>query len=294
MLNLRSKHITKFGSPLSRALYFVSDQEGLVQMDIDLELAKMYARGVRITPELKSVVKNNVKQRKTEYHNKVDQAGIPDKIKNLLLITEKAQVEQYARKIVLAEYDLFMLIHNCSQIHFTHRSKFRQYVPDHLRISDTDTKEMKTNNPKRFFKKMDSGLLERRYIHVHLFESGPEWHCFYFSHQDIAPAETNHWKYGCHLHYVSHLWPKLKKRWIWDEFNKRSTEISGSFHIKFEPFEFSNLAENYLNNGSEPPPWALNFDLRFANGCGSIPLPVAHLATRGAWITETSLRHEPA
>ena len=291
---MRNRHITRFGSPLARsgALYFASDQEGLIQMDVDLKLAQLHASGVLVTPDIKSRVKSDVQRRKAEYHDKVNQVGVPDKLKHLFLITGKAKAEQYSRRIVLSEYDLFLLIHNCAQIRFSHRSKFKQYVPEHLRVSKTDRDEMERGNPKKFLKKTRSGLLERRWIHVHLFEYGLEWHCFYFSHQDIEPTSANHWKYGCHLHYISHLWPKLKKRWIWNKFNQRYTEISGSLHMRFEPFEFPNPdkpIENYLINGSKLPPWAVIFDPNLAYGCGSVPLPVAHMATRGLWVTKVSL-----
>jgi len=264
-------------------------------MDIDMTLVKLSANGVVITNEVKSQVKNTVRQRKTAYHNQVAKLGIPDKINYLFQITKKAQVEQYVRELVLPEYDLFLLIHNCNQIRFTHRSRFKKYIPDHLRVLDKDREEMKTGNARRFRTKVRSGLLERRYIHIHLFEFGNEWHCFYFSHQDIDPADTNHWKYGCHLHYINHLWPNLKKRFVWKQFNKRSTEIPGNVHIRFDPFEFPHpdeAIESNLNDEKTLPPWANIFDSNLASGCGSAPLPVAHVATRGLWITKVSIPYK--
>lgn len=295
---MRNRHITRFGSPLTRsgALYFACDQEGLIQMDVDMKLEQLHANGVVITPNVKSQVKDSVRRKKAEYHDKVSQVGIPDKLINLFQITRKSQAERYSRGLVLSEYDLFLLTHNCSQIRFTHRSRFKQHIPDHLIVSDTDRGEMKTGNPKSFLKKVRSGLLERRYIHVHLFEYGSDWHYFYFSHQDIDPADTNHWKYGCHLHYISHLWPNLKKSWIWKKFNKRFTEISGSLHIRFKPFEFPNpdeAIESDLNDKSTLPPWAVIFNPNLAYGCGSVPLPVAHMATRGLWVTKVSIPYKP-
>ena len=117
-------------------------------MDVDMELEQLRAKGRFITPDIKSQVKSDVQRRKAEYHDKVNQIGVPDKLKELFLITKKAEAEQYFRKIVLSEYDLFLLIHNCSQIRFTHRSKFKQYIPEHLRVSDTDRDEMKAGKSK--------------------------------------------------------------------------------------------------------------------------------------------------
>lgn len=291
---MRNRHITRFGSPLtpSGALYFVCDQEGLVQMDVDMQLEQLRAMGKLITPDAKAQVKSNVERRKAEYRNKVNQIGVPDTLKKLFLITKKSEAEQYCRNIVLSEYDLFLLIHNCSQIRFSHRSKFKQYVPKHLIVSHADRAEMKAGNPKRMFTKTHSTLLERRYIHVHLFEHGSDWHYLYFSHQDIEPASTNHWEYGCHLHYISYLWPQLRKRWIWYKFNKRFTQVSHSLHIRFEPFEFPNPGQGVQidpNNRSTIPPWAVGFDPSVALGCGSVPLPVAQMTTRGLWVMTVSL-----
>ena len=165
-------------------------------------------------------------------------------------------------------------------------STFKPYIPEHLKVSGTDLKEMKAGNPKEFIKKTDSQLLERRYIHAHLFECGSDWHCFYFSHQDIEPSR-NHWKYGCHLHYISHLWPHLKKRLIWNKFNKRTTQISDSIHIRFEPFDFSTLDEAKGNSGNTA---VEIFKPEFACGLGPVPLPVAHMATRGLWVTKVRFR----
>ncbi len=292
--SLRNKHITRFGSVFapSGALYAPSDRAGLIQMEIDLQLAQLQVRGVAITTAVKSQVTDSVRQREREHRDKVNQVGIPDKIRDLIQATRKGEAEKYSRELVLSEYELFLLIHNCSQIGYTHRSKFKQYVPEHLKVSVSDRAEMKTGTPKTFLRKISSGLMERRYIHVHLFEYSSNWHCFYFSHDDIEPGENNHWKYGCHLHYVSHLWPNFNKGQIWNAFNKRSTEISGNLHIKFEPFEFPNpegTEKDRLDKESERPPWADIFDLGLVSGSGSSPLPVAHVATRGMWFLKISI-----
>ena len=295
---MRSKHITRFGHPLSTsgALYGVFDQEGLVQMDIDIKLAQLQAKGIMITRNIRAQVKDEVKQKRVEYHSKVSQLGIPEQILRLFQITKKAQAEKYSRELVLCEYDLFLLIHNCNQINLTHRSKFKQFIPEHLQVTYNDRHELKTGNPKSFIKKMSPGLLERRYIHVHLFEYSSDWHCFYFSHQDIDPLDnTPHWKYGRHLHYISYIWSNLSKRQVWYKFNKRFTEISDSFHIRFEPFEFPNLdeaANSDLKNEDELPPCAVCFNPKYTNGYGSVPTPVAHLATRGAWFGKAHISHK--
>jgi hypothetical protein len=295
---MRNRHFTRFGSPLtpSGALYYAYDEEGLVQMDADLQLEQLRATGNSITPSIRAMVKRTVEQRRAEYHAKVNQIGIPDKLKEVFSITKKAEAKRYCRSITISEYDLFLLIHNCSQSRFTHRAKFKPFVPQHLVISDADRKELKEGNPKRVSTKAHSALLERRYLHVHLFEHSKNWHCFYFSHQDIEPESTNHWKYGPHVHYISHLWPKLTKGRVWYRFNRRFTEISDSYHIRFEPLEFPKPGKGTQidpNDAGTVPPWAVNFDPSVAQGCGSTPLPVAEVATRGSWVMTVSLPPRP-
>lgn len=259
-----------------------------------MELEQLRAKGGFVAPDIEFEVRRDVKQRKAEYDDRVNQIGVPDKLKGLLSTTRKAEAEQYSRNIVLSEYDLFLLIHNCAQIRFAHRSKFKQYVPEHLVVSKSDRDEMIAGHPRKFVTKFNSVLLERKYVHAHLFEFSSAWHCFYFTHQDIDPT-NNHWRHGPHLHYVSHLWPNLKKRLIWNRFNQRYTEISGSLYIRFEPFEFpraDEVRQDHPRDGSKSPMSAVVFDPSLAGGCGSPPAPVAQMATRGMWFATVSRRPE--
>lgn len=283
---MRSRHITRFGSPLSAsgALYCVFDDDGLIQMDIDLQLAKLETKGMVITRDTKSQVKQDVKEKRAAYREEVKRIGIPDNLKSLISTTRKNKTEQYARDTVISEHELFLLIYNCSQMGFSHRSKFRQYVPSHLSVSGADREEMKAGRPKRFTKKFSASLLERRYLHVHIFERGADWHCFYFSHQDIESGDTNHWKGSCHVHYLSHLWPNLDKKWVWSRFTKRQTDISNSLHIRFEPLEFDSPARTIV--------WPRIFDPQLACGADSLPLPVVQVTTRGACFTKVSIPYK--
>ena len=123
---MRNRHITRFGSLLARsgALYFATDQEGLIQMAIDMELEQLRAKGRFVTPDIKSKIRSDMRQKRAEYHDKVSQLGVPDKLKNLLLVTKKAEAEQYIKELVISEYDLFLLIHNCCQIQHLRLTRF--------------------------------------------------------------------------------------------------------------------------------------------------------------------------
>ena len=79
---MRNRHITRFGSPLqpSGALYAVSDDDGLIQMELDIELAKLQARGVILPRRLRSQVKETVQQRRSDYRTEIARRGIPDNL----------------------------------------------------------------------------------------------------------------------------------------------------------------------------------------------------------------------
>ena len=101
--SLRNKHITRFGSVFapSGALYCVSDREGLIQMEIDLQLAQLQFKGIVITTAIKSQVKESVLQREREHRDKVNQVGIPNKIRDLFQAAKKGFGANVIRNIIV-------------------------------------------------------------------------------------------------------------------------------------------------------------------------------------------------
>jgi hypothetical protein len=285
---MNSRHFTKFGSYFSPSggLYVISDEDGLIRMDMDMELIRLKSKGVPITRDTITELKRDIQKKRASYHDKVSQAGIPDKLKPLLQITKKAELEKYCRDLTVSEYDLFLLIHNCNQIQYNHRSKFKEFMPDHLKFSDTDRYEMKTGNLRKAIRKVSPSIQERRCLHIHLFEYSTVWHYFYFSHQDVNIESTNHWKYGCHIHFVNYLWTEYSKSLIWKIFNKRNNEISGNLHIRFSSVNYSDQEVNIksdLNRKNTLPPYSFAYNPEYATEFSSIALPVRQLITRGIW-----------
>lgn len=217
---MRNKHVTRFGDPTtaSGALYFVTDQEGLVQMATELELAKRYKEGRTITDRQKEHVEKRVRRLQSKYNKSISGEGVSENLSTLLEISKKAEAEKYCKTLLISEHDLFLLIHNCVQIGFKHRSRFPQYVPSHGEIQPEDKEKMKNGDFKQITKKVNAIFTQRRNIYVHIFERGVEWHCFYFSLGDIDVGEKNHWIQGCHIHYLSHLWPNYNKEQVWNIF----------------------------------------------------------------------------
>ena len=77
---------------------------------------------------------------------------------------------------------------------------------------------------------------------------------------------------------------------VWDSFDTRKTQIPGNFHIRFVPYEYPILKDpkEYPAPSLGETPGAFAFDLALAFDCGSFPIPSAHIATRGCWITNAS------
>ena len=143
-------------------------------------------------------------------------------------------------------------MHNCSQIGYTHRSKFLEYVPENRKLTDSDRTSMRDKEPNKLFSKIRAIFEERKNYMIHLFESDEKWHCFYYTYKDMEP---NSWNYGPHLHYVSYLWPEYRKRQVWESFDQRKHNIEG-VHIRLEPLpppppqanrEFRELTEALIS-----------------------------------------------
>ncbi len=241
---MKNKHVTRFGYPANPggALYYVSDYEGLAQTAIDLERARLLANGFSLTTKDSDQLMAEIRAEHLAFVSAISAIGIPAGIRQLLEASKKSKAGTIARDLTVTEFDLFLLLKNQGQMGFEHRSKFPDYVPDHLAITDLDTLGIREGRLRKVSKKLNSLFIQRRHIHVHLLERDSEWHCIYFSYEDAESVAENHWKHGPHFHYVSHLWPNLAKEQIWRSFDKRKTEIPGNLHVRFVPFEFPESA----------------------------------------------------
>jgi hypothetical protein len=293
---LHNKHVTRFGNPATRlgARYVASDVEGLRQTAIDLEYLRLIIDGVPIINSMARRIEDRVRREQVLLDYSVATEGVPAKLKSLLEIGRKADVRKYLDQQQVSEYELFLLIHNCKQIGWSHRSKFPEYVPDHLLIIEKDRTDLHRGELKTISRKFASVMEERRRIHVHLFEKNSMWHCFYFSYDDLQDESASHWEHGPHLHYVNHLWPKYSSDDVWSLFDTRHTKISGAVHVRFSQFEYSALGTNPVDLAFPPhfgyQPMLMVFDARTRSNPNRDPIPTAQVATRGFWSFDISLR----
>lgn len=295
---LQNRHVTRFGNPATRlgARYEVSDTEGLRQAAVDLEHLRLITDGVPITESLASKIEDRVRREMMLVDHSVSTEGVPEKLKFLLELDQLAHVRKYIGQQSVSEYELFLLIHNSKQIGWSHRSKFPEYVPDHLLITERDQSDLHRGELKPMARKLASTMEERRRIHIHLFEKNSMWNCFYFSYDDLQNGSASHWAHGPHLHFVNHLWPKYSSEEIWSLFDTRHTKISGALHVRFNQFEYSPAEENPVDDAFSPhfgyQPMLIVLGARARSNPNRDPIPTAQVATRGFWSFDISLRSD--
>ena len=207
-------------------------------MFTDIYLSALSFTDIKITPDVEKEVLEFSRKRQDQLGKEIYNEGIPEKFKTLFEKKTKSRVTKYCRKLLLTDEELFLLIYNSSQIGFRHQSKFNEFIPQHLKIRESDISNLKKGIPTKLIKKTKALFKERRRIHAHLFERDEQWHRFYYSYRDIGSNRKSHWKYGSHLHYVSYLWPNLDKEKIWASFDKRFTDIQGAIHIRLLSIDF--------------------------------------------------------
>lgn len=278
-----------WGDPTSPggAKCIAQNSDDLLQMAVEFEYLRLFNDNTPITPLLNTRIHDRAKREQMLLNHKLSSLGLPQNLKTLLETTSKSDVEKYCRNLQLSEFELFLLVHNCEQISFNHHSRFQEHVPDDRAIADSDRENLNKDDV-HSFRKLFSVFQFRMRSHIHLFGRGSEWHLFYYTYRDIDEKEKSHWKGGPHLHYISHLWTHYEKDKVLTLFDKRRSDISGYSHIRFSPFKYPKHTQIPVTTfGSQPMLLAINSDL--PSDPNSNPIPTAHVATRGIWITSISI-----
>ena len=236
------------------AFILIKDTEGKIQAFTDLIKIALQANDIEVTPEIEKEISVYFKTQQEKYESEISSKGIPENLETILGYTTKRKLVAYCKRAVISEEELVLLIHNCNQIGYTHRSKFPEYVPENRRLTESDRTLIRQNEPTKFVSKIHAIFEERKNYMVHLFESSEKWHCFYNTYRDMEPVGKNHWEHGPHLHYVNYLWPEYRKRQVWESFDKREHNIDG-VHIRLIPLpeykpegnqEFTALARAFI------------------------------------------------
>jgi len=158
----------------------------------------------------------------------------------IFAITKKSDLKWYCGTITVSQRDLSNLILVCAGGGgpWLHRAHHREFIPDHLKLSDEDLRNG-VGEPQpgalRTMRKISAIFAKRRLLSGHIFfrPDLSEWHLFYFYQRDFSDRD-NHWSGGSHIHLINHLWPGRTSQGVWNEFCTGNPQMRDALHIKFE------------------------------------------------------------
>jgi hypothetical protein len=166
-----------------------------------------------------------------------------DSLLAIFTINKLRDLKKHCRDATVYQRDLADFIWWCRSspdAPFLHSSHHRQFVPEHLTLSDADLAALATNGVGRFkpaaqkaANKVYATFDERRMLSGHLFWNERSWHFFYFDNRDRA-SHRNHWTGGPHIHLINHLWQDRSSDTVWEEFRKGNPMMKGALHIRLE------------------------------------------------------------
>jgi len=167
---------------------------------------------------------------------------IPEYLRKILEINKKSELKKYCKTITVTQKDFGILVYNSAKLGYIHQIKYNNFVPDHLQTTDDEVDSLSSTKAgekivgpaKSFVNKIIATFEQRRYLVAHIFYNQDKGHCFYFDQRDI---QNNHWKNGCHLHFVNHLWPNYDPNDVWKTFDESNASLGGKLHIKFKSIE---------------------------------------------------------
>lgn len=168
--------------------------------------------------------------------------GIPAHLVELFKQTQKKDAVRLAKNMTITGTELSSLILNCDSIGFLHSPFHLDIIPEHLYPTEAEEKAFKENGvgafktqeAKKFVRKLSAMLDQRKMVHGHLFENQHEWHLLYFTPDDAMATQRGkvpHWVGGNHIHYTSHLWG-LDREVIWSSLQNPPYIIKNE-HIKY-------------------------------------------------------------
>ncbi len=169
-----------------------------------------------------------------------------DGLVHLFNTTSKAKLEKYCRDFVLRQTDLVMWImiaQTGGLDAYRYASHFDDKVPAHLHPTDEERAAIGKSEigqplpekAKKAMSKISQLFVERRHFCAHLFYTLDEqyWFLFYFDQRDLA-KRNNHWKYGPHVHLISHHWPNLQVDEVWQRVQRGDAKFTNKLHLRYE------------------------------------------------------------
>lgn len=160
----------------------------------------------------------------------------------ILSINKKQDLKRYCRTAIITQTDLanFIMACNAGMGPFTHQARHREYIPDHLKLSEVDIGALTAaghfkKRAQKTMRKVSAIFDERRLLSGHIFFNPDQsiWHLFYFDQRDFS-ERNNHWEGGSHIHLINWLWSGRTAQSTWNEFCDGNPKMNGALHIKFE------------------------------------------------------------
>lgn len=212
---------------------------------LDAQKAILYqiadSQNLERTWELDIIIHNMAKELHEKMLAEIKSKGVSEKLLELLNAPDKKSASRIARSMTINHEEFANLTYNYSDYGYLKESKFFEYIPDHLKTNDFERNaffsakgQLANQDASRFFRKITNTLKERKNVCAHLFSKDNEWHCFYFTYNDIAGERIqgkSHWSGGDHLHYISHFWGRSKEE-VWAELSEKKYSLTGE-HIKY-------------------------------------------------------------
>lgn len=168
--------------------------------------------------------------------DEIRKKGVKQEIQALLKAKIKKEAQAICRKTKLTHEEFANFVALSKELGLSHHQTNFEILPSDLEGKKIPHFAHLKETGEVYFEG-DTDLTEgqlkhliqnRKYTHIHFFEIGSEWHCFYFTFADL---KGKHWG-SQHLHYLSHLWTTPKEVVIPELKKKRYAQLGD--HIAYE------------------------------------------------------------
>lgn len=213
----------------------LNSDEDQIKARVEIYKLILEQENIPLTENLISEIQTKAKDDHKKMTDAETKKGIPGIFNELFTKNKKNEIEAFFRNKSITSNDLALFIMNHNQIGFSHKSIFKQYRPEQLKIKPEEKLliPLNTAEGQKVRRKMITMFEQRKHVHAHFFQKETIWYCFFWDFKDIQGKPfNNHWSNGSHIHFVSSHWG-LKLDDVLDQFQEKKISLP-KLHIKFE------------------------------------------------------------
>lgn len=160
-----------------------------------------------------------------------------DVFTNIFTATKKYDLEKYCSSITAHGDEFATLIAACDTgfLPWKHQIYLYRRNPKYLEeILSSYKPKSSLKETRTFGNAMRQIFIDRTLIVGHIFfvQDYSNWHFIFFDKYS-QPNQSNHWKFGPHIHLVNYLWPQYDIKSVWDRFCNFGKLPNKSLHIKY-------------------------------------------------------------